>query len=278
MIKGPRPLQPLDAEERALAKALPRPNGRSEPGPDLDASILASAHAALQPARTARSGARPRIGWIAPASLAASLLLAVGLAWRLRPLPIPVPTSGIARPTLQADGASADELQSLRMINPPAPPPESMQDSAPMEQAMPAPAPPTTSPARGQRVAPMEAATESRRDSTQSPQGVSAPLPAPASAAPSSPPVVASSVARPEDPANPRTPSAAMAQPASAKTLDNAARDAFPVSAGKARVADSANWPDAADWSCRCSGKPPRRRQIAPRSAAGSALRAVASG
>ncbi|MEO6226248.1 MAG: hypothetical protein ABIO61_00105 [Thermomonas sp.] len=87
---NPRPPQSphsLDAEERALAKALPRLHGRTAPGPDLDASILAAAQAAVLPAKPARANARPRIRWIAPAALAASMVLAVGMAWQLRPLP-----------------------------------------------------------------------------------------------------------------------------------------------------------------------------------------------
>ncbi len=85
--RPPQSPHSLDAEERALAKGLPRLHGRTAPGPDLDASILAAAQAAVQPATPARVNAKPRIRWIAPASLAASMVLAVGMAWQLRPLP-----------------------------------------------------------------------------------------------------------------------------------------------------------------------------------------------
>ena len=75
MTRHPR--QPLDAEERALAALLPRPHGRGEPGPDLDARILAAAQAAVYPQAASR---RKHRGWIAPTAVAASLVLAVGLA------------------------------------------------------------------------------------------------------------------------------------------------------------------------------------------------------
>lgn len=88
----------LDAEERALAAALPRPHGRSAPGPELDARILAAARAAIEPP----PAQRPRRSWIAPTALAASLVLAVGLAWQLRPPPSP------EYPAQAADAASAD--------------------------------------------------------------------------------------------------------------------------------------------------------------------------
>ena len=42
------PRQPLDADERALANALPRPHGRDAPDAALDSRILAAAHAAAQ--------------------------------------------------------------------------------------------------------------------------------------------------------------------------------------------------------------------------------------
>ena len=237
--RPPQPPQPLDAEECALAKALPRLHGRSEPGPDLDTSILAAARAAMQPARATRSAARPRIGWIAPASLAASLLLAVGLAWRLRPLPVPVPAAEIAHPAMQVDAAGADDLQSMRMIEPPsAPQPVPMVEAAPIEQAKPAAAPPTATPAREQDVAPPNVPATSARDSGQSLQAMPAPPPAPASAPP--PPAAASGAVTPEYQPNQRATSAAMAKPAPAKTLDSVARDASPPAAGKARMADGA--------------------------------------
>lgn len=113
---NPRPPQSpnsLDAEEHALVKALPRLHGRSAPSPDLDARILAAAQAAVQPAKPAHTSARPRIRWIAPAALAASMVLAVGMAWHLRPLP----TLKAPQPVAQEDAISE---QAVPMVEPPA--------------------------------------------------------------------------------------------------------------------------------------------------------------
>ena len=75
---------PLDANERALADLLAR-DALPGPSPQLDARILAAARAATStPERASR---RPRPRWIAGMSIAATLVLAVGIAWRLRPLP-----------------------------------------------------------------------------------------------------------------------------------------------------------------------------------------------
>ena len=45
---------------------------------------------------------RPRVRWIAPTALAASMVLAAGMAWHLRPLPVPAPAS--APGSTEADG------------------------------------------------------------------------------------------------------------------------------------------------------------------------------
>jgi outer membrane biosynthesis protein TonB len=136
----------LDSEERALAAMLPRLHGRSEPGADLDARILAAAHAAVH---ASAGGSRPphRRGWIGPTALAASLLLAVGLAWQLRPLPrLPAPTA------TGADAATAPAAESTGMatreVAAPATAPEAdSAQSRPMAAPQP-PAEPTPPPAR----------------------------------------------------------------------------------------------------------------------------------
>ena len=78
--------EPLDATERALAELLAR-DALPGPSPQLDARILAAARSATQP--PARRPARRR--WVAGLGIAASLVVAVGIAWRLRPLPPPRP-------------------------------------------------------------------------------------------------------------------------------------------------------------------------------------------
>ena len=96
--------QPLDPEERALARLL-ADAGDDGPPPEVDARILAAARAAqadrAQPAT--RAGAtqpglrRPqRRRWPLALGLAASVTLAVGVAWQLRlpPQPMPAATRG----------------------------------------------------------------------------------------------------------------------------------------------------------------------------------------
>jgi hypothetical protein len=85
----PRPPHaPLDDAERALAARLARLGPHGAPDAALDARILAAAAEALardeahaRPARTRR--------WPWLLGIAASLVLAIGLAWRLRPPPAP---------------------------------------------------------------------------------------------------------------------------------------------------------------------------------------------
>ena len=94
---------PLDANERALAELLAR-DALPGPSPQLDARILAAARSAI----TAPPSRRPRPRWIAGMSIAATLVLAIGIAWHLRPLP----------PQHQA--ASEYAVSAVRVIEPPA--------------------------------------------------------------------------------------------------------------------------------------------------------------
>jgi hypothetical protein len=102
------PREPLDAEERELARRLARDGVVHEPGPALDARILAAARAAVgdqapgSPPLAAGSSSAPPAGesagpaqrrgrrferrhWMLGFGVAASLLLAVTVAWQLRP-------------------------------------------------------------------------------------------------------------------------------------------------------------------------------------------------
>ena len=152
------PPQPLDAQERALAAQLPRLHGRSEPTAELDARILAAAHAAAQqPAKPARRR------WAAPLALAASLCLAVGVAWRVQFTPAPP-----AAPASSAQRAAPDVAAEAARTTMPA------ADSA---RAISNTAPPVT-----QRPAPIRAPSAA---STPPPQRVLAPPPPP-----EAPPVV----------------------------------------------------------------------------------------
>jgi hypothetical protein len=73
----------LTTEERALAQRLARLGPHGEPSPALDARILAAAHDAA----ARHGGTRPQRRWPVAFGIAASLALAVGIAWQLRPLP-----------------------------------------------------------------------------------------------------------------------------------------------------------------------------------------------
>ncbi len=90
---------PLDSDERALAARLAA-DATASPSPAVDASILAAARAAVTSAETgprpavadvapraASSPRRPHRRWPVGAGVAAALLVAVGVAWQLRPAP-----------------------------------------------------------------------------------------------------------------------------------------------------------------------------------------------
>ena len=128
------PREPLDAEERALAARLPRLHGRDEPDAALDACILAAAHAALAPAPIAKR----RRGWIVPLTAAASVSLAVGLAWQLQPPP-PAPSVSPADTAAASAGQAHDGEHPVMRSMEAAPPPTA--------RAMRSPPMPMTSPA-----------------------------------------------------------------------------------------------------------------------------------
>lgn len=120
---------PLTPEERALADRLARLGPHDGPSPALDAKILAAAHAA---AAGARPPQRPRRRWslsaipgglITGVGVAATMALAVGVVWQLRPM-----QPSVQAPSHEAaDSAytSAEMIERPRQtIAPPPPPPE----------------------------------------------------------------------------------------------------------------------------------------------------------
>jgi hypothetical protein len=228
-----RPPHSLDAEERALARALPRLHGRTTPGPDIDASILAAAQAAVQPARPARHPTRPRVRWIAPTSLAASLILAAGLAWHLRPLPAPESSQSTAR----SDEAGESGVAMIE-----APPPAR---SAPVVESKPAPASDRSiAPARKQASPPAAVA----QDALQAPADKAVQmLPPPPTPPPASASASASAAAAAQVPQPPAAPASTMEMqagervmrqrtnaPAAGTSSGAVSRDAVPAMAGKA--------------------------------------------
>lgn len=83
MNRRPDAPDPLSPEERDLANRLQRLGPNDGPSAALDAKILAAAHAAA--AQTPRARARKN-RWPAWIGIAASLSLAIGIGWQLRPV------------------------------------------------------------------------------------------------------------------------------------------------------------------------------------------------
>lgn len=126
--------EPLDAEERALAARLPRLHGRDGPDAALDARILAAAHAAVSSPTPA---VKRRRSWIVPLTAAASVSLAVGLAWRLQPPP-GAPVSASHRPVADAAAARDGGQPAMRSVEALPPPPADAVLSRPSPMVVPA--------------------------------------------------------------------------------------------------------------------------------------------
>jgi hypothetical protein len=81
------PHEPLTPEERALAQSLSRLGPHGGPSPELDARILGAARAAVQSTPSTNGPVSPsRRRWPLGMGVAASVLLAAGVAWQLRPV------------------------------------------------------------------------------------------------------------------------------------------------------------------------------------------------
>jgi hypothetical protein len=119
------PRDPLTPEEREIARQLARLGAPAEPSSTLDAGILSAARTAAKPAAGSSTALRPRLRrrWPVGLGLAASLALAVGVAWQLRPLPdagvkyseapasAPMRDASLASGAGMADSAPAGEAQ-----------------------------------------------------------------------------------------------------------------------------------------------------------------------
>ncbi|MEZ0469847.1 hypothetical protein [Luteimonas salinilitoris] len=218
---------PLTPEERALAERLAQASPRAEPSPALDARILAAARATAT--ETPSASVRPRRRrWPATLGIAASLALAVGIAWQLRPLPQqapppvseaplsvappPRPAESAAQAIMDAPATPADQRDASTQ------PPIATQQAAPERRELAPPSPPQSPPtpasaAAGRAGAEMEtdaaSAREAARQAAEATQAkeqtdmaarragerqresaivLDAPSPAPASPAPPPPP------------------------------------------------------------------------------------------
>jgi hypothetical protein len=98
------PREPLTPEERELAQLTGRLGPHGEPSPALDAGILAAAHAAV----VVEQSRKPKPRWPLAMGLAASMVLAVGVAWQLRPLQQVATVSEAPAVASEAADASTD--------------------------------------------------------------------------------------------------------------------------------------------------------------------------
>jgi resuscitation-promoting factor RpfA len=164
-----RPSEPFNAEERDLAERLARLSGPREPAPALDANILAAARAAVTepapaPVSTPDPSADPKVTplrprkpaprWPLGMGLAASLVLAAGIGWRL-----------------QGDGEGSSAESAMAPV-PAADMEESVQAvilEPPMERTPPPPPPPLADVATD--------AAARRADAAQQPLAKAAPVP-----------------------------------------------------------------------------------------------------
>ena len=123
-----RPSEPFNAEERDLAQRLARLGGPREPAPALDAIILAAARAdvAAKAAETpAEAPSDPKITPLRPRKpaprwplgfgLAASLVLAAGIGWRLQG----DGEGSSADSAASAPAAQSDEVTQAVLLEPP---------------------------------------------------------------------------------------------------------------------------------------------------------------
>jgi len=195
---------PLTPEEQALARMLGR--GREQaPSAAVDAAILAAARAALHdaPAAVTPVASRPRriARWPAALGVAASVVVAVGLAWQLRPqLERPPSTDEAAAAAVVERAADADAPLSAPMDVPPPPPapepapaPEALPRAAtpPQQPVPPAAAPGHTPARRAVPASPPARVPDAQVVAPPSPPAPPAPLPPAALPAPAAPASVA---------------------------------------------------------------------------------------
>jgi len=107
------PHEPLTPEERALAQSLSRLGPHGGPSPGLDARILAAARAAVQEAPAPGGQVPPpRRRWPLGLGVAASVLLAAGVAWQLRPAyEVPVASEVPAAAPVRAPAGVIDSAE-----------------------------------------------------------------------------------------------------------------------------------------------------------------------
>lgn len=173
---------PLTPEERELADRLARIGPQGMPSPALDARILGAAQAA-----TARGATPARHRWPVWVGVAATLALALGAVWQLRPareMPVALdeaPSSAVMRRPAAAvevmRPATAAPPEARELAPPkasPVPPPAVVFDdpspvNAPAPLAAPAPAPPPPPPPHVEKARSAPATTPMQRHRSEPP-------------------------------------------------------------------------------------------------------------
>lgn len=183
--------EPLTPEERELAQRLSRLGPSAGPPSTVDARILAAAHDAVVAAHPRVAGRGTR-RWPVALGVAASMALAVGIAWRLRPLPEPPPvraeSAAASVETTAAAAAAAPTAAAPSTVIAPAPGPATDADSPALQKALrsaPAATPRDAAKAQPKRESapPAPAETEAVSDAARA-ADVAAPPPPPAPPAP----------------------------------------------------------------------------------------------
>lgn len=119
--------EPLSPDERGMAQRLSRLESTAAPSPELDARILAMARGAGGAGATSGPAAprRARPRWPVAMGLAASLAVAVGVAWQLRPQPdsqvLPAPAERGDIPAAVSSMPAAEEAP-VAAVDAPEPP------------------------------------------------------------------------------------------------------------------------------------------------------------
>jgi hypothetical protein len=199
------------ALERELAQRLARLGPQREPSPALDARVLAAAHAAAQPGTKRRKAAT----WPTVFGLAASVVFALGLAWKLRPEP----------PAIASSKAASSAEEPLADYAPP-PPAEVYVPRPRRVLEVPAP-PPAEKPARSRAAGGARPKPAPRQAPAQEPPFAFEAAPAPVEAPPAAPAAPQAGLA---------APAAAIGNTVAAQAADAAARQREAADAA-ARVA-----------------------------------------
>lgn len=168
--------EPLTPEERGLARRLARVDGGAEPSPALDARILAAARMGenVAPSPVVReipTRRRPRFAWAAGLGVAASLVLAVGIAWQLRPQPnadVQYSEAPVAADAARDEEPPAEVRAPDAFPAPPPPPPSPPQQPKSVSSGPAAPAPAQEARARRQLSPPPQEPQPDQAEATES--------------------------------------------------------------------------------------------------------------